>query len=89
MQKRSDSFYQIFKTLAESGHLPLYKVFQGKKARQAILHYGEQIRADMILINPEKQHSFSEWFTGKLESMRLLFTSAYIITMKPHLSPVA
>ncbi|MBI2273268.1 MAG: hypothetical protein HYU70_05690 [Bacteroidetes bacterium] len=89
MQHVSDSFYQTFKNLTESGHLPLYKVFLGKQAPQAILDYGEQIRADLILINLEKKHSFSEWLEEKKENLRLLFSSACIITMKPHLSTTA
>jgi hypothetical protein len=89
MQDISDSFYQTFKNLTESGHLPLYKVFLGKQTPQAILDYGEQIRADLILINLEKKYSFSEWLEEKKENLRLLFSPAYIITMKTHLSSTA
>lgn len=89
MQHISDSFYQTFKNLTESGHLPLYKVFLGKQTPQAILDYGEQIRADLILINLEKKSSFSGWLEEKKENLRLLFSSACIITMKPHLSSTA
>lgn len=89
IKERSDSFYQTFKTLSESGYAPFYKVFPGKHPVQTILRYGEQVKADLMVINPEKQSSFTELAKEKIAEWLHPFSLGYTFKMKPNIQSPA
>lgn len=89
IRERSDSFYQTFKTLSESGYAPFYKVFPGKHSVQTILQYGEQVKADLMVINPEKQSSFTELAKEKIAEWMHPLSLGCTFKMKPNIQSPA
>ncbi|NCT92900.1 MAG: universal stress protein [Chitinophagaceae bacterium] len=50
-----DAFYLTYKILAECGHSPQYKILQGEDSHDTLMRYADQIKVDLILLNPEKK----------------------------------
>jgi len=82
---RIDAFYLTYKILTEMGHSPQYKILQGSDSDLALVHYARQVKADMILINPEKKKIFPRFFQGKITDMLQPFSALHILTLKPYL----
>jgi hypothetical protein len=56
IRERIDSFYNTFKILSEYGYSPKYKILQGTRICESMMQYARQIKADLILINPDKEY---------------------------------
>lgn len=89
IRERSDSFYQTFKTLSESGYAPFYKVFPGKHPIQTILRYGEQVKADLVVINPEKQPALTDLVREKFTEWIHPLSLGCAFKMKPNIQSPA
>lgn len=82
---RVDAFYLTYKILSEYGHAPQYKILQGADSDAALLRYADQIKADMILINPEKKNRIPGIMKQKLTDMLNPLSALHILTLKPYL----
>ncbi|TDO27969.1 universal stress protein [Sediminibacterium goheungense] len=82
---RIDAFYLTYKILAESGHSPQYKILHGSDSDSALVRYANQVKADMILVNPEKKKILPVFFHGKITDMIQPFSALHILTLKPYL----
>ncbi|MDE3254235.1 MAG: universal stress protein [Bacteroidota bacterium] len=56
IRERIDAFYNAFKIVSEYGYSPKYKILQGTRICEAMMQYARQIKADLILINPDKEY---------------------------------
>lgn len=56
IKERIDAFYSSFKLISEYGYSPKYKILQGTRICEAMMQYARQIKADLILINPNKEY---------------------------------
>lgn len=56
IRERIDAFYNTFKILSEYGYTPKYKILQGTRISESMMQYARQIKADLILINPDKEY---------------------------------
>lgn len=82
---RVDAFYLTYKILSEYGHAPQYKILQGADSDAALLRYADQIKADMILINPEKKNRIPRIMKQQLTDMLNPLSALHILTLKPYL----
>ncbi len=82
---RIDAFYLTYKILSESGHSPHYKILYGSDSDAALVRYANQVKADMILVNPEKKKILPIFFQGKITDMIQPFSALHILTLKPYL----
>ncbi len=82
---RVDAFYLTYKILSEYGHAPQYKILQGADSDAALLRYADQIKADMILVNPEKKKRMPGLMHQKITDMLNPLSALHILTLKPHL----
>lgn len=82
---RIDAFYLTYKILTEYGHSPQYKILQGSDNDAALLHYADQIKADMILVNPEKKNRIPGFIRGKITDMLTPLSALHVLTLKPYL----
>jgi len=80
-----DAFYLTYKILTESGHTPQYKILHGNDSAMALVRYANQVKADMILVNPEKKKILPGFFQGKITDMIQPFSALHILTLKPYL----
>lgn len=56
IKERIDAFYHSFKILSEYGYSPKYKILQGGRICESMMQYARQIKADLILVNPDKEY---------------------------------
>lgn len=82
---RIDAFYLTYKILSELGHSPQYKILHGNDSAMALVRYANQVKADMILINPEKKKILPGFFQGKITDMIQPLSALHILTLKPYL----
>lgn len=82
---RIDSFYLTYKILTEMGHSPQYKILHGSDSDSALVRYANQVKADMILVNPEKKKILTGFFQGNITDMIQPFSALHILTLKPYL----
>lgn len=82
---RVDAFYLTYKILSEYGHPPQYKILQGADSDAALLRYADQIKADMILVNPDKKQRIPGIMRQKITDMLSPISALHILTLKPHL----
>lgn len=82
---RVDAFYLTYKILSELGHSPQYKILHGSDSDMALVRYANQVKADMILVNPEKKKILPGFFQGKITDMIQPFSALHILTLKPYL----
>ncbi|MFZ6025189.1 MAG: universal stress protein [Bacteroidota bacterium] len=80
-----DAFYLTYKILSEMGHSPQYKILHGSDSDTALIRYANQIKADMLLVNPEKKKILPGFFQGKISDMTQPFSALHILTLKPYL----
>lgn len=82
---RIDAFYLTYKILTEFGHSPQYKILHGTDSGQILLRYANQVKADMILVNPEKKKLLPVFFKDKIKDMLPPLSALHILTLKPYL----
>jgi nucleotide-binding universal stress UspA family protein len=82
---RIDAFYLTYKILAEMGHSPQYKILHGSDSDTSLVRYANQVKADMILVNPEKKKILTGFFQGKITDMIQPFSALHVLTLKPYL----
>lgn len=82
---RIDAFYLTYKILTEYGQSPQYKILQGSDTDAALLHYADQIKADMILVNPEKNTRIPGFIRSKITDMLTPLSALHVLTLKPYL----
>ena len=82
---RIDAFYLTYKILSEMGHSPQYKILHGNDSDIALVSYANHVKADMILINPEKKKILPAFFQGKIKDMIQPLSALHILTLKPYL----
>lgn len=82
---RIDAFYLTYKILTEYGHSPQYKILQGSDNDAALLHYADQIKADMILVNPDKKKRLPGFIQSKITDMLNPLSALHVLTLKPYL----
>lgn len=82
---RIDAFYLTYKILSELGHSPQYKILHGNDSDMALVRYANQVKADMILVNPEKKKILPGLFHGKITDMIQPLSALHILTLKPYL----
>jgi nucleotide-binding universal stress UspA family protein len=82
---RIDAFYLTYKILTEFGQSPQYKILHGADSGQVLLRYANQVKADMILVNPEKKKLLPVFFKGKITDMLPPLSALHILTLKPYL----
>lgn len=82
---RVDAFYLTYKILSEYGHPPQYKILQGADSDAALLRYADQIKADMILVNPNKKLRIPGIMRQKITDMLNPISALHILTLKPYL----
>ena len=80
-----DAFYLTYKILSEYGHPPQYKILQGADSDAALLRYADQIKADMILVNPHKKKRIPGIMRQKMADMLNPISALHILTLKPYL----
>mgnify|MGYP001627504590 CR=1 FL=1 len=80
-----DAFYLTYKILSEYGHPPQYKILQGADSDAALLRYADQIKADMILVNPNKKKRIPGIMRQKMTDMLNPISALHILTLKPYL----
>lgn len=80
-----DAFYLTYKILSEYGHPPQYKILQGADSDAALLRYADQIKADMILLNPKKKKRIPGIMRQKMTDMLNPISALHILTLKPYL----
>lgn len=80
-----DAFYLTYKILSEYGHPPQYKILQGADSDAALLRYADQIKADMILVNPHKKKRIPGIMRQKIADMLNPISALHILTLKPYL----
>ena len=80
-----DAFYLTYKILSEYGHPPQYKILQGADSDAALLRYADQIKADMILLNPNKKKRIPGIMRQKMTDMLNPISALHILTLKPYL----
>ncbi|MEN9299874.1 MAG: hypothetical protein RLZZ429_2187 [Bacteroidota bacterium] len=81
---RVDAFYLTYKILSEYGHAPQYKILQGADSDAALLRYADQIKADMILVNPDKKKRIPGLMRQTITDMLNPLSALHILTLKPH-----
>ncbi len=84
-KSRIDAFYLTYKILSELGHSPQYKILHGSNSDMALVRYANQVKADMILVNPEKKKILPGFFQRKITDMTQPFSALHILTLKPYL----
>lgn len=82
---RIDAFYLTYKILSELGHSPQYKILHGNDSDISLVRYANQVKADMILVNPEKKKMIPGFFQGKITDMMQPLSALHILTLKPYL----
>lgn len=82
---RIDAFYLTYKILSELGHSPQYKILHGNDSDMSLVRYANQVKADMILVNPEKKKMIPGFFQGKITDMMQPLSALHILTLKPYL----
>ncbi|BFG69735.1 hypothetical protein KACHI17_06160 [Sediminibacterium sp. KACHI17] len=82
---RVDAFYLTYKILSEYGHPPQYKILQGADSDAALLRYADQIKADMILVNPDKKQRIPGIMRQRITDMLNPISALHILTLKPYL----
>ncbi|MBL0882056.1 MAG: hypothetical protein IBJ16_01690 [Chitinophagaceae bacterium] len=82
---RVDAFYLTYKILSEYGHPPQYKILQGSDSDVTLLRYADQIKADMILVNPNKKQRIPGMMRQKITDMLNPISALHILTLKPYL----
>ncbi len=82
---RIDAFYLTYKILSELGHSPQYKILHGNDSDMSLVRYANQVKADMILVNPEKKKMIPGFFQGKITDMMQPLSALQILTLKPYL----
>ena len=80
-----DAFYLTYKILSEYGHPPQYKILQGADSDAALLRYADQIKADMILVNPNKKQRIPGVMRQRMTDMLNPISALHILTLKPYL----
>lgn len=80
-----DAFYLTYKILSEYGYAPQYKILQGADNDVTLLRYADQIKADLILVNPEKKNPLSGFMQHKMSDMLSPFSALHVLTLKPYL----
>lgn len=82
---RIDAFYLTYKILSELGHSPHYKILHGSDSDMALVRYANQVKADMILVNPDKKKILPGFFQRKITDMIQPLSALHILTLKPYL----
>lgn len=82
---RIDAFYLTYKILSEMGHSPQYKILHGSDSDMALVRYANQVKADLILVNPDKKKILPGLFQGKITDMIPPLSALHILTLKPYL----
>jgi len=65
--------------------IPQYKILQGADSDAALLRYADQIKADMILLNPNKKKRIPGIMRQKMTDMLNPISALHILTLKPYL----
>lgn len=79
-KENMSAFYNTYKMFRECGYEPLYKIVNATGKPSDIYNYATEIKADIVLADPEKQNGFLKWI-GKwfnkasqpLSSLQVLF----------------
>ena len=82
---RVDAFYLTYKILSEMGHSPQYKILHGNDSDMALVRYANQVKADLILVNPDKKKILPVFFQGGITDMIQPLSALHILTLKPYL----
>jgi hypothetical protein len=80
---RVDAFYLTYKMLAECGHSPHYKILQGRDSAELLLHYAGKIKADLVLVTPEKKSSFPFFPQHSFTDLLHPLSALQVLMLKP------
>jgi len=83
-KKRIDIFFDTYRRIKECGFTTFYKVLNKGESHQAVLQYAQQINADLILLNPEKQSWFYRFMHQTVIDLLQPFSGIHILIMKPN-----
>lgn len=78
-----DAFYLTYKLLTEYGHSPHYKILQGKDSISLILRYADQVKADILMVTPEKKRSFFGLLNTQVTDLLHPLSALQVLTLKP------
>ncbi|MDE3234774.1 MAG: universal stress protein [Bacteroidota bacterium] len=79
----ADAFYLTYKRLKDYGHSPQYKVLSGNHSADLLLRYANQVKADMILLNPGKETSIPGVMNKTIVDLLNPLSHLHILTLKP------
>ena len=84
-KKKVDIFYKTYKILQECGFTPQYKILSKYESHESLLKYAEQVKADLILLTPQKD----SFISGKSDNSIVDFISPYshllVLMTKPNM----
>ncbi len=78
-----DAFYLTYKLLTEYGHSPHYKILQGKDSIALLLRYADQVKADIVMVTPEKKRSFFGLLNTQVTDLLHPLSALQVLTLKP------
>ncbi len=79
-----DAFYKTYKILKDYGHEPDYKILTGNDSTEALLRHAQMVKADMILLNPLKQHSSSFFINKSFAGLVNPLSALHVLMVNPY-----
>lgn len=81
----ADVFYLTYKRLKDEGFNPHYKMLSGANAPDILVQYAQQINADMILINPEKNKKENSFIKRSLNNFLSPVSPLQVLMMQSNI----
>jgi hypothetical protein len=79
------AFYNTYKLFREYGYEPQYKIINGIGTSSELYNYAEEIKADIVLVNPERETGFFHWLGQRFSKVSQPLSPLQILSIKPHL----
>jgi len=84
-RQNADAFYLTYKRLTEYGHTPHYKILQGKQDIGVILRYADQVKADLLLVAPEKKKNLFGWMNKSVTDLLHPLSTLQVLMLRPQI----
>lgn len=79
------AFYNTYKIFRECGYEPPYKIVNGTGTPSEMYGYAQEIKADLVLVNPEKRTGFFKWLGNWFNRVPKALSPMQVLSVKPHL----
>ncbi len=80
-----DIFYKTYKILQECGYTPQYKILSKYESHEILLRYAEEVNADLILLNPEKNSFLPKITVNTIVDFISPLSHLQVLMIKPNM----